>query len=457
MILNEATTKRVYEEVPGDSQYWLEPGDLLIQRANSLAYLGAAAIYEGEPKRYIYPDLMMRVRTGDQSLRQYLWRFLNTHECRSYFKSNATGTAGNMPKINGKIVKATPVPLPPTNEQRRIVAKIEELTARSRNAKQALDAIPPLLERFRQSVLAAAFRGDLTKQWRQQNPNTEPASELLNRIRQDRRHRWEQDYLQTQKAKGKQPKNDKWKAKYKEPEPVDTTDLPELPEVWCWAAAEELCFKTITAGNTPSRNLMSSHGEVPFIKVYNLTKDGSLDFTKDPTFVSQTTHREKLTRSILYPGDVLMNIVGPPLGKVSLVPDTFPEWNMNQAIVVFRPMEFYSKEVLCYALLTERIHSWAKGQSKATAGQFNVRTTACRRIPIPIMSEAEQSVIAEALQNHLARIDLIESAVLSNCALQERLDQSILAKAFRGELILQDPTDEPASALLERVRTESQS
>jgi type I restriction enzyme S subunit len=94
------------------------------------------------------------------------------------------------------------LPLPPLNEQRRIVEKIEALTARSRKAREALAAIPELLDQFRQSVLAAAFRGDLTADWREQNPDVEPAEALLERIRVERRKRWEEAELEKMRAKG---------------------------------------------------------------------------------------------------------------------------------------------------------------------------------------------------------------------------------------------------------------
>ena len=95
---------------------------------------------------------------------------------------------------------------------------------------------------------------------------------------------------------------------------------------------KELCF-FITKGTTPAKKeLFSGHGEIPFVKVYNLTFSNKLDFSIDPTFVSNATHKGFLKRSITYPGDVLMNIVGPPMGKVSIVPHDYPEWNINQEI-----------------------------------------------------------------------------------------------------------------------------
>ena len=116
-------------------------------------------------------------------------------------------------------------------EQRRIVAKIETLQERSRRVREALSEVEPLLEQFRQSVLAAAFRGDLTAGWRAAHPKVEPARELLYRIRTERRRHWEQTELAKYEAKDqKPPKN--WQDKYEEPEPIDDSDLPELPAGW---------------------------------------------------------------------------------------------------------------------------------------------------------------------------------------------------------------------------------
>ena len=133
-----------------------------------------------------------------------------------WFQEQAKGTAQK--GVYLKTLSQMPFVIAPLSEQRRIVAKIETLQERSRKARAALEAIPPLLEQFRQSVLAAAFRGDLTADWRAQHPDVEPASVLLDRIRAERRRRWEEAELSKMQAKGKMPKDEKWKERYKEPE-----------------------------------------------------------------------------------------------------------------------------------------------------------------------------------------------------------------------------------------------
>ena len=200
--------------------------------------------------------------------------------------------------------------------------------------------------------------------------------------------------------------------------------------------------------------MFSENGDIPFVKVYNLTDKGILDFTVNPTFVSEKTHSTELARSRILPGDVLMNIVGPPLGKVSIVPETYPEWNMNQAMAVFRSLSGYDRSFLAFCLLTDQILSAAVLRAKATAGQFNLTLEICRDLPLPVSPEEEQKHIVSKLKLCLSTVESLEISVASKLELLDQLDQSILAKAFRGELIPQDPNDEPASVLLERIRAE---
>src|SRR5262249_36804273 len=134
---------------------------------------------------------------------------------RAQYEKMLLGTG--VPRLNIAHVRALQLPLPPLNEQRRIVAKLDALLTRSRTAKDAMDAVPALREGCRQSVLAAAFRGDLTRDWREKNRNVEPASKLLERIRTERRRLWEVSELERLRATGKAPKDGRWKERYEEP------------------------------------------------------------------------------------------------------------------------------------------------------------------------------------------------------------------------------------------------
>lgn len=198
--------------------------------------------------------------------------------------------------------------------------------------------------------------------------------------------------------------------------------------------AEDLCF-FITKGTTPKKaEFQLEDKSIPFIKVYNLTFDGSLDFTIEPTFIAKSIHETSLARSIVYPRDVLMNIVGPPMGKVSIVPSSYDEWNINQAIARFRCKEELNNRYLAYFLMSSETVEKMSKQTKATAGQFNLTLETCRNIDIPVCSINEQLKIVDNLDTQLTAYNNIEKTV--NDALQQAtsMRQSILKQAFEGRL-----------------------
>ena len=315
---------------------------------------------------------------------------------------------GAQPNISPKELEQFPIPLPPLNEQRRIVEKIEALTARSRKARATLDEIPVLLDQFRQSVLAAAFRGDLTADWRAQNPDVEPA--------------------------------EAFKQLYKN----------EIG--WAVGKANDACIG-VQSGSTPKGKPFTELGEVPFLKVYNIVNQ-EIDFNYRPQYVSREIHRTSLKRSITLPGDVLMNIVGPPLGKIALATEQFPEWNINQAIVTFRPKKGLLSKYLYYYLREGSLVRDVVNETKGIVGQVNISLTQCRESIVKIPSLDEQAEIIRRIEGLFSLAASLSDAFKSSSEDLGELDQSILAKAFRGELVPQDPNDEPAAVLLDRIRAE---
>lgn len=160
-IFKKEYYKYIDDEIPADSYLWLEPGDILIQRSNSLEKVGISAIYTGGTHEYIYPDLMMKLQVNNQNDPAYINYFLQRAETRAYFLSNATGIAGNMPKINQKTVSNTPVNYPSLTEQQEIVRILDRLLAREQRARQAAEETLTAIDRMKQAILARAFRGEL--------------------------------------------------------------------------------------------------------------------------------------------------------------------------------------------------------------------------------------------------------------------------------------------------------
>ena len=194
-------------------------------------------------------------------------------------------------------------------------------------------------------------------------------------------------------------------------------------------------ISVISNGSTPKADKMFSKGEIQFIKVYNLNFDGSINLSKEPVFIDRETHETLLKRSQTKQGDVLINIVGPPLGKVSIVPDGDKEYNINQAIVMFRPNEFVISKFLAYYLMSPRVIEWLNSTSKATAGQYNVKVSTCREIMFPKISLPEQQRIVQEIETRLSQAEAAEARIAESLQKTEALRQSILKKAFGGELV----------------------
>ena len=339
------------------------------------------------------------------------------------------------------------IPIPPLNEQHRIVTKIETLTARSRKAREALDAIPALLDQFRQSVLAAAFRGDLTADWREQNPDVEPAEKLLERIREKRVEKWEKFELARMQARNKPPKNSKWKSRYIDSEITDLFNLPAVPRSWRWVKLSSLC---VEIGDVDHKMPKAHSDGYPYISTKDFLRSGGIDFDGAKKITKEDYI--KLCRKI-YPekGDILLSRYG-TLGEVRLI-DTERPFQASYSIAILKLVSKSLGKFISCGLSSEVIQSqirfWARGAAQPDLGLKHIKEFT---FPIPPVEEQR-----EILRKVRILLNSIESVEISHSKSEEELaslDQSILAKAFRGELVPQDPTDEPATLLLQRIQTE---
>lgn len=353
------------------------------------------------------------------------------------------------PAVRASDIRDFSFPLPPRLEQRRILARLMELQLSTRRAREALEQVPALVERFRQSVLASAFRGDLTAEWRERHPDVEPASVLLERIRAERRRRWEEAELEKMRAKGKEPRDDRWKAKYTEPEPVDATKLPELPAGWAWAAAEDL----VAAGRPIIYGIIKPGpefpGGVPYVRVTEM-KNGRIDVAALPRCAPERA--KKFARATLLAGDVLVSKDG-TIGKVAIVPPDLEGGNITQHVLRVSPAAGILPEYIARAIEAPLSQNWMHGELKGI-GLQGVNVGDFRRMPIPVAPASEQAVLCRVVGAALESLRVQNTACARAGDAIAVLDQAVLAKAFRGELVPQDPNDEPASMLLERIRGE---
>ncbi|MFO0877416.1 MAG: hypothetical protein U0840_08580 [Gemmataceae bacterium] len=223
---------------------------------------------------------------------------------------------GDIPGLSKGHILGHITAFPPLAEQRRIVAKIEELFSDLDAGVAALERAKANLKRYRAAVLKAAVEGKLTEAWRAEHPHTEPASKLLERILAERRRKWEADQLAKFAAAGKEPPKN-WQAKYVEPTPPDITGLPELPEGWCWASVEQLSVVVRGASPRPAGDPKFFGGPIPWITV------GSLTTGEQPYLYSVTeglTEVEEASRWI-EPDTLLLTNSGATLGvpKITMI------------------------------------------------------------------------------------------------------------------------------------------
>jgi type I restriction enzyme S subunit len=410
----EAHTMKLLGTVPAvtmkSSSVHFQPGDVLYGRLRPYLNKVYRPNFEGlcSAEFIVFPE-------NERANGAYLQHFLNSS---AFVRFASHLNAGDRPRVDFDQLAAYPFPIAPIEQQKQIVAEIEKQFSRLDEAVANLKRVKANLKRYKAAVLKAAVEGRLVETEaelaRREGRSYETGAQLLQRILETRRCQW--------KAKGK----------YKEPAAPDTGGLPELPEGWVWVAAEQVC-DPIASGSTPKAgDMYSQQGEVPFIKVYNLTFDGSLDFTVKPTYIKRKTHEGLLNRSRVFPGDVLTNIVGPPLGKVSIAPQKYPEWNINQAIVTFRATHAIENRLIAFWLMSSPVLGRLEKTAKATAGQFNLQVTTCRTLAIPLPPSSEQVRIISEIDRRLSHMRETETQVDANLLCAERLRQSVLVDFFGG-------------------------
>ncbi|WP_345236377.1 hypothetical protein [Hymenobacter saemangeumensis] len=330
------------------------------------------------------------------------------------------------------------------------MAKLEELFSRLDAGVAAVRQTQALLKRYRQSVLHAAVTGELTRAWREAHPApAETGAALLARIRAERRAQWEA--AQLAKRGGQLPLNDSWKKKYEEPAAPDTSELPELPAGWVWASMRQLGEVRLGRQRAPQHH--SGPYMRPYLRVANVYEDR---FDLRDVMEMNFTPEEYEVYS-LRENDILLN-EGQSLelvGRPALYRNEVPGACFTNTLVRFRT---YQNVLPKYALsvfrsymhngVFQKIASWTTSIAHLGADRF-----AGLHFPLPPL--AEQAEIVAEVERRLTVLDALGQTLVDELKRAERLRQSLLHRAFTGRLVPQDATDEPAAALLDRLREES--
>ena len=285
---------------------------------------------------------------------------------------------------------------------------------------------------LRQKILDLAIHGKLVPQ----DPNDESASVLLERIKAEKERLIKEGKIKKSKKSAK------------------TSDTPhyeyvpfEVPSLWVWCKLGDIAY--VASGSTPDKTCFVEKG-IPYIKMYNL-RNQEIDFEFHPQYITEEIHNSKLCRSRTEVGDLIMNIVGPPLGKLAIIPTTLPQANFNQAAVLIRPYKYKEDLVLYLKSYLEEMSEINSIATRGSAGQVNISLTQSQNMRIPLPPLAEQQRIVTEIEKWFALINQIEQGKTDLQTIIKQTKSKILDLAIHGKLVPQDPNDEPAIELLKRI------
>ena len=344
-------------------------------------------------------------------------------------------------EISGAAAATIPIPLAPVAEQHRIVAEIETQFTRLDASVAALRRARANLKRYRASVLKAACEGRLVpteaELARSEGRDYEPAGVLLERILSERRARWESQ--------------EKRRGKYYEPSAPDTSALPQLPEGWVWATVEQLILGTPQNGLYKPK---TDYGDgIPILRIDDFQDYYLKD--RESLLCLKATPEEVATYG-LRQSQLVINRVNSPshLGKCLVVPGNLLPAVFESNMMRMTTGNLVETLLVAYYLRSPIGRGLLISNAKWAVNQASINQTDVCNVPVPLPPLAEQRRIVAEVERRLSVIQQAEATVEASLARAERLRQSILKQAFSGKLVPQDPGDEPASALLERIRAE---
>ena len=408
-------------------------GDVIFAKITPCMENGKMAVVPPLPQGVGFGTTEFHVMRPSEAVdRRLLYYFVSSAALRHEAQHHMTGAVGQK-RVPKRYLETKLFPVPPLNEQRRIVEKFETLFARLDKGEEALREVQKLLSRYRQSVLKAAVTGELTAEWRAENAHRlEHGRDLLARILKTRRETWE------------------GRGKYKEPAAPDTTGLPELPEDWVWSSLGQIVSKIEAGKNFRCEERPPEGAEIGIVKISAVTWDEFNEFESKTILLPEQVNAALFIKE----GDLLISRANTIelVGASVVVEKVAKRLQLSDKVLRLRcvePIEHWVNYVLKSPLGRRQI------EERATGAQMSMRNISQKNlegiaVPLPPLSEMNAAV--EGLRDAHRQGDRLKYLCGTEIARSAALRQSILKDAFAGRLVPQDPADEPATALLARVK-----
>ncbi|MDR6960361.1 type I restriction enzyme S subunit [Pseudomonas brassicacearum] len=418
-------------------------GDVIFAKVTPCFENGKAALVDALPNGIGAgsSELFVLRPSSTEVSAQYLLALIKSHDFMREGAANMTGAVG-LRRVPKQFVENYVVPVPPATEQVRITQKLDGLLTQVDTLKARIDALPALLKRFRQSVLAAAASGRLTEDWRGQIASNErhhkkTGLDLLASIRA-KKQQW---------ALAHSDHNESRRVLKRLAAPVKQEYITPIPKNWSWAQLEDTVLMIVDCHN---KTAPYSNSGVPLIRTPNI-RNGDFVWT-DLKFIDELTYSHWSRRCRPETGDIIFTREA-PMGEAAIIPKNI-RLCLGQRTMLIRPLaDAMSAKYLLIALMDPAFRARSEDTAMGT-GVRHLRVGDVSNLLIPVPPNEEQIEIVRRVEQLFAFADQLEDKVASAKSRIDLLTQSILAKAFRGELAPQDPNDEPASVLLERIKTQ---
>lgn len=377
---------------------------------------------------------------------------------REYARQRASGTT--FLELSGKAFGNLPIPVAPTAQQHRIVAKVEELFSELDKGVENLEKARKQFKIYRQAVLENAFQGKLTAQWREENKDKlEDREKLLERIKQERKAQYERlvkewiaavkDWEENSKL-GKKPAKPKKLAEIPAFVAEDMEMLPILPADWSWFSLSTIAV-SIQIG--PFGSLLHKadylSGGTPLVNPSHILFQR---IEPDPNLTVSDDKLNQLSKYVMQENDIVVGRRG-EMGRCAVVTKAEAGWLCGTGSLFVRLLPSMNPHFFSRILGSQRVKEFLAASSIGTTMQ-NLNKSILHRVPVPVCSLYEQDEVLREIDRQYSALDRIEEAVDAEIGKAASLRQSILKKAFSGQLVAQDPNDEPALILLERIKAD---